>query len=67
MCTCADILKHFTPIRSVNVSAWVGLRDLFNPIHHGGLKKFQPNPIYHRVQPNLRKSGWTHGWTTFFF
>ena len=26
---------------------WVGLREFFDPTHHGGSKKIQPNPAHH--------------------
>ena len=34
--------------RGVHGSGWVGLRGFFDPTHHGGSKKIQPNP----TQPN---------------
>ena len=33
--------------RGVHGSSWIGLRGFFDPIHHGGSKKIQPNPTYH--------------------
>ena len=30
--------------RGVHGSSWVRLRGFFDPTHHGGSKKFQPNP-----------------------
>ena len=38
--------------KGVHGSGWVGLKGHFNPTHHGGWKKIQPNP--HGL-------GWTHG------
>ena len=34
----------------------------FDPTHHGGSKKIQPNPIHHisPTEPNPHGSGWTH-------
>ena len=30
--------------KGVHESGWVKFRGFFNPTHHGGLKKIQPNP-----------------------
>ena len=39
-------------IRGVHGSGWVGLRGFFDPTHHGGSKKIQPNPTHMgRVEP----------------
>ena len=35
--------------------AWVGLREFFDPTHHGGSKKIQPNPSH---KPNPTHMGW---------
>ena len=41
---------------------WVKLRKFFDPTHHGGSKKIQPNSTYHisSTQPNPYGSGWTN-------
>ena len=33
--------------RGVHGSDWVRLRGFFDPTHHGGSKKIQPNPTHH--------------------
>ena len=35
------------PTRGVHGLGWVGLRGFFDPTHHGGSKKIQPNPTHH--------------------
>ena len=61
-------------VRGVHGSGWVGLKRYFDPIHHGGSKKIQPNPTHHisLIQPNpiymgRVGSGWTHGFDKFLF
>ena len=34
--------------KGVHESGWVKLRGFFNPTHHGGLKKIQPNATHHK-------------------
>ena len=34
--------------KGVHELGWVKLRGFFNPTHHGGLKKIQPNPTHHK-------------------
>ena len=38
----------------------VGLRGFFDPTHHGGSKKIQPNPTHHisSTQPTWVRLGW---------
>ena len=36
--------------RGVHGSGWVGLRGFFDPTHHGGSKKIQPN-LTHHISP----------------
>ena len=54
--------------RGVHGSGWVGLRGLFDPTHHSGSKKIQPNPSHksnptqlNPTQLNPHGSGWIHG------
>ena len=41
-------LSWFVLVRDVHGLGWVWLRGFFDPTHHGGSKKIQPNP----TQPN---------------
>ena len=47
-------------LRGMCGSGWVGLREFFDPTHHGGSKKIQPNPTHHisPTQPNPTYMGW---------
>ena len=61
--------KPFKKLVGVHGSGWIGLREFFDPTHHGGLKKIQPitgvqpNP----TQPTWIRLGWVKpmGWTIF--
>ena len=46
--------------RGVYGLGWVELRRFFDPTHHGGLKKIQPNLTYHisPTQPNPTYMSW---------
>ena len=37
-------------LRGMCGSGWVGLRGFFDPTHHGGSKKIQPN-LTHHISP----------------
>ena len=41
------LVSLYATIRGVHRSSWVGLRGIFDPTHHGGSKKIQPNPTHH--------------------
>ena len=52
--------------RGVHGTGLVGLREFFDPTHHGESKKIQPNPTHHisLTQPNPTHMGWVaSGWT----
>ena len=40
------IKGSFNIVRGVHGLGWAGLREFFDPTHHGGLKKIQPNPTH---------------------
>ena len=46
--------------RGVHGSSWIGLRGFFDPIHHDGSKKIQPNPTHYinLTQLNPTHMGW---------
>ena len=56
--------------RGVHGSSWVGLGGFFDPTHHGGFKKIQPNPTHYKgtTQPKPTHIDWVEpmGWTIFF-
>ena len=57
--------------RGVHGLGWVGLRGFFDPTHHGGSKKIQPNQTHHisPTQPNPNHMGRVEpmGLTNFFY
>ena len=55
-----NLQAHIQETRSVHGSGWVRLRGFFDPTHHSGSKKIQPNPTHHisPTQPNPTQPTW---------
>ena len=47
-----NLQAHIQETSSVHGSGWVRLRGFFDPTHHGGSKKIQPNPTHH-ISPRV--------------